>query len=66
MTAPVKPAKGRKEPMVQRNLRVKVAAWDEAAQHGAAEDPPRGVSDIVRDLLDGYNAAQRRRKARRS
>lgn len=45
-----------KEPMVQRNLRVPSALWDAAAEKGASEDPPRGISDIVRDLLAAYVA----------
>lgn len=43
-----------KEPMVQRNLRVPLALWNAAAEKGATEDPPRAVSDVVRDLLGSY------------
>lgn len=40
--------------MVSRTLRVPLALWDGAAAKGAAEDPPRAVSDVVRDLLAEY------------
>lgn len=45
-----------KVPMVQRNLRVPLDLWDAAAAKGRDEDPPRGVSDVVRDLLTDYVA----------
>lgn len=48
--------------MVQRNLRVHLPSWDEAAMHASQETPPRSVSDVVRDALDSYNAKQRRKK----
>lgn len=44
----------RKTPMVQRNLRVPRDLWDTAAAKAAKEDPPRAVSDVVRDLLSSY------------
>lgn len=55
-TATDRPKRPAKEPMVQRNLRVPRVLWDGAAEKGEREDPPRGVSDIVRDLLAEYVA----------
>jgi hypothetical protein len=46
-----------KVPMVQRNVRVPLDLWDGAAAKGAQEDPPRGISDIVRDQLAEYVGA---------
>lgn len=46
--------KAPKVPMVQRNLRVSAELWNAAAAKGAAEVPPRGVSDVVRDALTAY------------
>lgn len=46
--------KAPKVPMVQRNLRVPLDLWDRAAAKAAAEQPPRAVSDVVRDLLTRY------------
>lgn len=54
MSAADAPVKAPKVPMVQRNLRVPLTIWNAAAQKAAAEDPPRGVSDVVRDLLTQY------------
>lgn len=55
MTAPAKRAPAApKVPMVQRNLRVPLDLWDAAASKGAQEDPPRAVSDVVRDALAAY------------
>lgn len=47
-----------KEPMVQRNVRVPLDLWDAAAAKGAQEQPPRGISDIVRDQLTSYVEAE--------
>lgn len=46
-----KPAK---VPMVVRNLRIPRDLWDAAAAKGASEDPPRRISDVVRDHLTDY------------
>lgn len=48
------PAKAVKVPMVLRTLRVPVELWDAAAKKAAAEEPPRAVSDVVRDQLVAY------------
>lgn len=54
MTPQAPAAKPAKTPMVMRTLRVPEEVWNAAAAKGAAEDPPRGISDIVRDLLTAY------------
>ena len=50
------PASATKVPMVMRTLRVPEKLWNEAAEKAAAEDPPRGVTELVRDLLELYRA----------
>lgn len=45
-----------KVPMVMRTLRVPEELWNAAAEKAASEDPPRGVTELVRDLLDLYRA----------
>lgn len=47
------------EIMVIRNLRVHRDLWDAAAKKGKEENPPRGVSRIVRDLLASYVGSAR-------
>lgn len=60
MSAPVEaPKKERKVPMVARTLRVPRDLWDAAATAAAAEDPPRAVSDVVRDGLAAYVEGRR-------
>lgn len=54
MSAAVAEKRPRKEPMVQRNLRVPLSLWDAAAELAAQEDPPRAVSDVVRAELARY------------
>lgn len=44
------------EPMSLRTLRVPRELWDAAATKAASEDPPRGVTELVRDLLELYRA----------
>jgi hypothetical protein len=44
--------------LVSRNVRVYVPLWDEAKEFAELDDET--ISDVVRDLLDGYVKRKRR------
>lgn len=58
MNPPTSPAAAAKTPMVLRTLRVPSELWTDAAEKAATEDPPRGVTELVRDLLECYRTGQ--------
>lgn len=58
MTPPDAPAVPDTEPMVSRNLRTPRDLWNEAAAKAQQEDPPRGITVLVRDLLECYRRGQ--------
>lgn len=57
MTPPTTPA-ATKVPMVLRTLRVPEELWTAATEKAAAEDPARGITELVRDLLECYRTGQ--------